>query len=173
MIDSQGGGRKALGSAVQGLRAYNHVQPVREAKPTHTNRYKMHMHRDAYKITKHPCYTDMNMRVQAHTHTHTQMLIKSVTVWRHISTSKLSEASPCLPGLQALDATQHVQVAGGVLFDHILHVVRTQSLLELLLGYMELHDPAEGQTAEIQTSAAGGALVQPVLTTLQPADSDK
>lgn len=47
-----------------------------------------------------------------------------------------------LPGLQALDAAQHVQVTGRVLFDHILHIIRTQRLLKLLLGYMELHDPA-------------------------------
>lgn len=47
------------------------------------------------------------------------------------------------PGLQALDAAQHVQVTGRVLFDHILHVIRTQRLLELLLGYVELHYPAQ------------------------------
>lgn len=51
-----------------------------------------------------------------------------------------------LPGLQALDATQHVQVTGGVLLDDILDIIWTQSLLELLLGYVELHYPAE--TAE-------------------------
>lgn len=67
-----------------------------------------------------------------------------------------------LPGLQALDAAQHVQVAGGVLLNHILHIVRTQRLLELLLGYVELHDPA--QTAErFLNPPLGGAPMQQTL----------
>ena len=36
-----------------------------------------------------------------------------------------------LPDLQALDATQHVDVSRRVLLDHILHVVRTERLFEL------------------------------------------
>lgn len=51
-----------------------------------------------------------------------------------------------LPGLQALDATQHVQVTSGVLLNHILHIIWTQCLLKLLFGNMELHYP--GQRAQ-------------------------
>ena len=48
---------------------------------------------------------------------------------------------PVLPGLETLDATQHVQVSSGVLLDHVLHIVRPEGLLKLLLGHVELHDP--------------------------------
>ena len=48
------------------------------------------------------------------------------------------------PGLQVLDPAEHVQVAGRVLLDHVLHVVRPQRLLEALLVQQEPHDPAGG-----------------------------
>ena len=48
------------------------------------------------------------------------------------------------PGLQILDPAEHVQVSGRVLLDHVLHVVRPQSLLEALLVQQEPHDPGEG-----------------------------
>ena len=85
-----------------------------------------------------------------HTHTHTKDTGESVTVWLNSSNQtaktgginrQLMQSVP--PGLQALDAAQHVQVPGGVLLDHILHVIRTQRLLELLLGNVELHYPAQ------------------------------
>lgn len=38
-----------------------------------------------------------------------------------------------LPGLQVLDAGQHVQVTCGVLLNHVHDVVRTEALLELPL----------------------------------------
>lgn len=67
--------------------------------------------------------------------------------------------SQLVPVLQTLDATEHVQVTGGVLLDHILHIVWTQRLLELLFGHMELHDPAGDQ--EMFTKwPHGGALTQ-------------
>lgn len=47
-----------------------------------------------------------------------------------------------LPGLQVLDAGQHVQVAGRVLLDHVHHIVGPQALLELTLGHQEPHDTA-------------------------------
>lgn len=53
----------------------------------------------------------------------------------------VSPGAPRSPGLQVLDPAQHVQVSGGVLLDHVLHVVRPQGLLELLLVQEELHDP--------------------------------
>lgn len=45
-----------------------------------------------------------------------------------------------LPGLQVLDAGQHVQVAGRVLLDHVHHVIGPQALLELPLGHQKPHD---------------------------------
>lgn len=56
VIDRQGGGGKGLGSAAQGLLAYYHVQPVWEAKGTHT-----HIH--------------INTHAARGTHAHTRMCI--------------------------------------------------------------------------------------------------
>lgn len=64
-----------------------------------------------------------------------------------------------LPGLQALDATQHVQVAGWVLLDDVLDVVGSQRLLELLLGDVELHYPAE-KAGQFTNWPQGRALAQ-------------
>lgn len=49
-----------------------------------------------------------------------------------------------LPGLQVLDAGQHVQVAGRVLLDHVHHVVWPQALFELPLGHQEAHHAGVG-----------------------------
>lgn len=57
----------------------------------------------------------------------------------------VSPGAPRSPGLQVLDPAQHVQVSGGVLLDHVLHVVRPQGLLEPLLVQEELHDPKTGE----------------------------
>lgn len=66
---------------------------------------------------------------------------------------------PVLPGLQTLDATQHVQVAGWVLLDDVLDVVGSQRLLELLLGDVELHYPAE-KARQFTNWPQGRALAQ-------------
>lgn len=47
-----------------------------------------------------------------------------------------------LPGLQALDAGQHIQVSSRVLFDDIHHVIWAQTLFELSLRYQEPHNTA-------------------------------
>lgn len=39
------------------------------------------------------------------------------------------------PGLQILDATQQIHVAGRILFDHIFYVVRAQRFAKLAPGY--------------------------------------
>ncbi len=57
VIDRQGGGGKGLGSAAQCLWAYYHVQPVREAKGTHTH---THIH------------VELHMRIHIHTYIHTK-----------------------------------------------------------------------------------------------------
>lgn len=48
-----------------------------------------------------------------------------------------------LPGLQALDAGQHVQVSSRVLFNDIHHVIGAQTLFELSLRHQEPHNTAE------------------------------
>lgn len=55
-----------------------------------------------------------------------------------------------MPGLQVLDAGQHVQVARRVLLDHVHDVVGPQALLEPPLRHQELHD-AEGETSKMST----------------------
>ena len=44
----------------------------------------------------------------------------------------------CILALQTLDPGEHVEVAGRVLLDDVLHVVRPQSLLELAPRHKEL-----------------------------------
>lgn len=50
-----------------------------------------------------------------------------------------------LPGLQVFDATQHVQVTGRVLLDHIHHVIWSQALFEFPLGHQKLHNAERGK----------------------------
>lgn len=59
-----------------------------------------------------------------------------------------------LPGLQALDAGQHIQVSSRVLFDDIHHVIWAQTLFEFSLRYQEPHNTAGmDRIHEFQTEA--------------------
>ena len=51
-----------------------------------------------------------------------------------------------LPGLQVLDARQHVQMTRRVLLDHVHDIVWPQALFEPPLRHKKLHDAVGGST---------------------------
>lgn len=181
VIDRQGGGGKGLGSAVQRLWAYYHVQPVR--KDTHAHKHtQQHTHKHTQTFTKSQKATKADIggthNVSMHVNNHECRCMHAYTrtpgnrwtdqlqcghtavVTQHgLVEWKLWAVYSVLPGLQALDATEHVQVTSWVLFDHIFYIVRTQCLFELLLGYMEFHYPAHTAEKSIK-QAQEGAIIQ-------------
>lgn len=59
-----------------------------------------------------------------------------------------SRVKDFLPGLQVLNARQHVQVTSGVLLNHVHDIVGSQALFEPPLWHQEAHDAGGGRGGE-------------------------